>query len=145
MTINEFIGSDEMMTEHIVRRYASFEEKEAMAKGIAKQTYYANGDDSFKKNSAIRYVLERLALISLYTDLQLGDSPIRDYDLLFSSDAFEILEEQIGDSELAEFKCLVELECQDIEFNEYDIHAYISKQVEKFVMLTEILIKSIID
>lgn len=119
--------------------HISYADKVDRAGIIAKNSYHIKKKDSngvdrevFEQNSAAKYMLYSLTLVDLYTDL--------DIDFKQSLEQFEKINGEILDAiinsidvrERKEFQMLLEFACDDLIVNEYEPHAFIREQVERF-------------
>ena len=129
----------DLVKERMNGKHVSFSDKVNHADIIAKQCYYqkekdANGVERevFKQNSAAKYMLYSLTVVKLYTDL--------DVDFKKALEQFEMLNGEILDDimnlvdkrELKEFQMILDFACDDIITNEYELHSFIGKEVERF-------------
>lgn len=130
MKIKDYIEAtpqERDIAEHIIATYIPLEAKQMMAQSIAKATY-----SDYCRNSAARYMLEKVALVDLYTDIERGESVLDDFNALNEAGVFEELELAMNPKELAEFRRIVAMECEDAEANECEPHAFIAGQVTRF-------------
>lgn len=117
----------------------SYSDKVDRASLIARHSYYTkekdiNGveNEVFKQNSAAKYMLYSLTMVDLYTNI--------DIDYKQSIECFEkingeILDRIIGaidERERKEFRMLLDFACDDIITNEYEPHAFLRNQVNRF-------------
>lgn len=129
----------DLVKERMNGGHVSFSDKVNHADIIAKQCYYqkekdANGVERevFKQNSAAKYMFYSLTVVKLYTDL--------DVDFKKALEQFEMLNGEILDDimnlvdqrELKEFQMILDFACDDIITNEYELHSFIGKEVERF-------------
>lgn len=119
-----------------------------------------NGKTKFRKtdnihvNSFVQYMLFVREVIEKYTNLIHSDEAnfMTDYDLLKSSGLLDKL--MIGEivngkeipplisiSEISEIRTLIDMHKSDIMQNMYELHAYISRQVERFGTLINTLVE----
>lgn len=97
-----------------------------------------------KFNSPSASLLFNRILIENYTNLQVETKGFfEEYDLLKSSGILDKLiipteyrDSYIPSSEIAELNTIVDMTRQDVINNNYEIHSYISNQVERFGILT---------
>ena len=97
-----------------------------------------------KFNSPSTSLLFNRTLIENYTNLQVETKGFfEEYDLLKSSGILDKLiipteyrDSYIPSSEIAELNTIVDMTRQDVINNNYEIHSYISNQVERFGILT---------
>lgn len=129
----------DLVKERMNEKHVSFSDKVNHADIIAKHCYYqkekdANGVERevFKQNSAAKYMFYSLTVVELYTDL--------DVDFKKALEQFEMLNGEILDDimnlvdqrELKEFQMILDFACDDIITNEYELHSFIGKEVERF-------------
>ena len=150
ININDFIDNykiitddekkEEYVCEHIINDYVSFATKIAMADAIATSAYWEETDDgsggkekNLHVNSPVKYMLTCMAFIKLYTDIEYNsDNILGCFDLLNEYDIFDIIIQNIKVKELKELNMLIQMACDDIISNEYENHAYITKQIYRF-------------
>lgn len=149
-----------------IKPYISIIEKDGYAQAILNKSMYdqeeytdEEGNKKFRKtdrikvNSVVQYVQFCRFIITNYTNLENEDgSFIKDYDALKSSGLLDIL--IIGDentpplipvNEIAEFRSILDMKAKDILTNEYEPHAFISNQIERFAMLSNVTLNPIIE
>lgn len=117
----------------------SYSDKLNRANLIARHSYYTkekdiNGveNEVFKQNSAAKYMLYSLTMVDLYTNI--------DIDYKQSIECFEKINGEILDRiicaiderERKEFQMLLDFACDDIIVNEYELHSFIGKQIDRF-------------
>lgn len=141
----------DVVKEHMTNKHVSFSDKINYADIIAKQCYYQKEKDTngverevFKQNSAAKYMFYSLTVVKLYTDL--------DVDFKKALDQFEMLNGEILDSiidlvnqrELKEFQMILDFACDDIMVNEYELHSFIGKEVERFGTLFSVALAPVL-
>ena len=149
-----------------IKPYASIIKKVGYAQAILNKSMYDQEEytdeegnnrlrktDRIKVNSVVQYVQFCRFIITTYTNLEIEDgSFIKDYDALKSSGLLDIL--IIGDdinpplipvNEIAEFRSILDMKAKDILTNEYEPHAFISNQIERFAMLSNVTLNPIIE
>ena len=139
--------------------YVSIIKKDAYAQLIVdkttfeQETYDDNGKTKYRKtdkirvNSVAQYIQFCRAAIELYTNLEIDEDDkgfINGYDALKSSGLLDILmvgsdkaDSLIPTSELSEFKTILTMKQSDTQFNETNIQAFISKQIERISDLAD--------
>ena len=155
MTVKDFVDlynrvSDEnFVKKHIVCTYLSFSKKCNLCERIIKATYYTTskyGVEKFHVDSTAKHMLFNLSIIDMYTDVDVNlDNSINEYDLLQESGLFKIVKDYIGDIELSELLNILEMKERDVICNEYEPHAFISGQVERFGALLGISFSPILE
>jgi hypothetical protein len=100
-----------------------------------------------KVDSVSRQILFYRYVIETYTNLQVQENFMEDYDALKQSgvlyELFSNSEEHeslIPVEELVELNRIIEMKVDDALMNTYDVHSYISKQVETFSKIANITI-----
>lgn len=149
-----------------IKPYASIIKKVGYAQAILNKSMYDQEEytdeegnkrlrktDRIKVNSVVQYVQFCRFIITTYTNLEIEDgSFIKDYDALKSSGLLDIL--IIGDentpplipvNETAEFRSILDMKAKDVLTNEYEPHAFISNQIERFAMLSNVTLNPIIE
>ena len=72
-------------------------------------------------------------IIEYYTNLERENTNfIDEYDLLVSSGVFRKIMAMIPEYELGEFNMIIDMVRDDAIKNEYELHAFISNQIENF-------------
>lgn len=117
----------------------SYSDKVDRAGIIAQNSYHAkqrdvNGEERevFRQNSAAKYMLYYLTLVDLYTNLEIDYKQSLEIFELLDGEIIDIILSLIDDREKKEFKMLLEFACDDLLVNEYEPHAFIKDQVERF-------------
>ena len=135
-------GKIELIKQFIKNEYVPYEKKVSMANRIADIAYWqteTNADGSeiryIHVDSTAKYMMTCMAMIDLFTNIerQKADGKmLEDFNLLNGSGAFDLILQNINQRELKEFNMILQLVCDDLITNEYENHAYISKQVNRF-------------
>jgi len=146
ITLNDFIekydgrksaDTKNLLLKSIIKRtYIPYAEKVSICGSIVK-VCYTNNDGDLNSNSSAAYMLYRLKLVENYTYLIIdyNDAPGQ-YDLLASGDRiFDVLMSFIPEPELDEMRTVMESITSDLHQNQYEIHNYINRQVERFANL----------
>lgn len=125
--------------------YVSFVKKDALISNLLKATMIDKETGNVKVNSSAEYLLMTRILIENYTNLTVEtEGFFEEYDELKKSGLFNIL--LVGDDttaplipyeEIAEFKHLLSIKRNDVLTNRYEIHSFITEQVDKFKTLGE--------
>lgn len=122
--------------------YVSFVKKDALISNLLKATMIDKKTGNVKVNSSAEYLLMTRILIENYTNLTVETKGFcEEYDELKKSGLFNIL--LIGDEatataplipyeEIAEFKHLLSIKRSDVLTNRYEIHSFITEQVDRF-------------
>lgn len=136
----------------IKSHYVSYEMKITICEKIVENSYYItlekNGTKikKFHSNSPIRYMLYCLNLIKYYTyiDVDFSNS-LEEFNLLNKFDLFNIIYNEIPEREFKEFGMILDMVENDVVQNEYETHAFISNQLDRFSELIGFFIKPAIN
>lgn len=140
---------------HVIDEYIPYEKKVDFASAIVQSSYYEdeepdtddNSHKVFHVDSVAKYMLTCMALVDLFTDIerQRGDGNIlNDFNALNKARIFDLIIQCIDPQELKEFRMILQMECDDLIANEYENHAFISKQVERFGSLIGTIIQPLL-
>lgn len=123
-----------MKNEHI-----SYADKVNRAGIIAKNSYHIKKKDAdgierevFEQNSAAKYMLYSLTLVDLYTDLEINFNQSLEQFEKINGEILDNIIMSINKREIKEFQMLLEFACDDLLVNEYEPHAFIREQIERF-------------
>ena len=132
----------EFVKSHIVNSYIPYEKKVAAAQRIVDVSYWITEpsvDDKERKvlhiNSTAKYMLTCMTVIDLFTDIerQHGENKmLDDFNNLNSLGIFDILISNINEREFKEFEMVLRMICDDTITNEFENHAFITKQLNRF-------------
>lgn len=141
---------DNNMVEQAVKcKYLSFAEKCNLCERIIQSTYYttmADGKTKLHINSASKYMLYNLSIIDKYTDIEINfNDVLAEYDMLAERNLFYQFKAYLPLTELQELDLLLEMAQQDVIANEYEPHAFISNQVERFGTLIGVSLSPILE
>ncbi len=130
--------------------HISFADKANSARLIAKESYHVKRKDAddkeievFQQNSAAKYMLYSLTLVDLYTILEVDYKKALEQFELINGEILNMIFDSINNEERTEFKMLLDFACDDILVNEYEIHAFIREQVDRFSFIFGEIIKSV--
>lgn len=133
--------------------YVPFVKKDALIANLLKITMIDKETGNIKVNSSAEYLLITRIFIENYTNLTVETKGFfEEYDELKKSGLFDIL--LIGNDitaplipyeEIAEFKHLLSIKKSDILQNKYEIHSFITEQVERFKALGEATLTPLMD
>lgn len=133
--------------------YVSFVKKDALISNLLKATMIDKETRNVKVNSSAEYLLMTRILIENYTNLIVEtEGFFEEYDELKKSGLFNIL--LVGDDttaplipyeEIAEFKHLLSIKRNDVLTNRYEIHSFITEQVDRFKTLGEATLTPFMD
>lgn len=136
-----------------ITAYVPFITKDALITNLLKTTMFDKGTGNVKVNSSAEYLLMTRIFIENYTNLTVEtEGFFEEYDELKKSGLFNIL--FIGDDNAAplipiedvtEFKFLLSKKKEDILTNKYEIHSFITEQVERFKALGEATLTPLAD
>lgn len=128
-----------------ITSYVPFVKKDAIISNLLKATMIDKETDNVKVNSSAEYLLMTRILIENYTNLTVEtDGFYEEYDELKKSGLFNIL--LVGNDttaplipieEITEFKFLLSQKKADVMTNRYEIHSFITEQVDKIKALGE--------
>lgn len=137
---------------HIVTNRVSYADKVNRANIIAKYKYYQKIVDKdgsereiFHQNSAASHMLFYLTIVDLYTDIDIDYKMSLEQFEMLDGEMLDMIIDTINDRELEEFRMLVTFACDDIVANEYEPHAFIRNQVERFAALFGGIISTVIE
>lgn len=133
--------------------YVPFVKKDALISNLLKATMIDKETGNVKVNSSAEYLLMTRILIENYTNLAVEtDGFYEEYDELKKSGLFDIL--LVGNEattplipyeEIVEFKHLLSIKRSDVLTNRYEIHNFITEQVERFKALGEATLTPLMD
>ena len=125
--------------------YVPFVTKDALINNLFKITMFDKETGNVKVNSSAEYLLMTRIFIENYTNLTVEtDGFFEEYDELKKSGLFDILlighddiAPLIPMEEIAEFKFLLAKKKEDILTNKYEIHSFITEQIDRLKALGE--------
>ena len=133
---------------HIIKQYLPYRIKLSIAHQIAENSTHIeiNGKKVYKKDTPSQYFTTIMQLIAQYTDIEF-DVKILDqtYDALMECGALQIILSVIPDSEVSEFRTLVEMYMSDIYENERDLTSFIERKLEAINLSTDQMLSSLKD
>lgn len=122
--------------------YVSYEMKITICEMILENSYYkkteVNGVEVKKLhiNSPAQYMLYCLNLVRYYTNIIVDFSKaLEEFNMLNECGLLDVIISHIPERELKEFRMILDMVEKDTIQNEYETHAFISNQVERFVEL----------
>lgn len=117
---------------------------------IAQKSYHVMRSDVngvehevFEQNSAAKYMLYSLTLVDLYTTLDIDYKKSLEQFELLNGEVLDGIYSAIDSRELKEFQMLLDFACDDIMTNEYEPHAFVRGQVERFGSLINAVLSPI--
>ena len=133
---------EECVKKYMKNEYVPYDKKADVANAIADTSYHRIETDKdgnerkvFHADSIARYMLMCMAMVDLYTTIErqkIGGNMLDDFNAMNSNGALDLILKNIDPSEIKEFKMVIQMACDDLMTNEYENHAFISKQVERF-------------
>lgn len=138
-----------------ITSYVPFVKKDALISNLLNATMIDKDTGNVKVNSSAEYLLMTRILVENYTNLTVETEGFyEEYDELKKSGLFNIL--LIGDEatataplipyeEIVEFKHLLSIKRSDVLTNRYEIHSFITEQVDRFKALGEATLKPLMD
>ena len=149
-----------------ITTYLPFIKKDALAQNIVNATTYkfedyTKGDGTIGRrrtnqiqvNSTAQMLLFYRVIIENYTDLEVETEGFyEEYDALNESGVlFELTADFEGHpslipaKEISELRGIIDLKQRDIMTNQYEIHSYISNQIERITEVGSIVLKPVLD
>ena len=149
-----------------ITTYLPFIKKDALAQNIVNATTYKFEDytkedgtigrrrtNQIQVNSTAQMLLFYRVIIENYTDLEVETEGFyEEYDALNESGVlFELTADFEGHpsiipaKEISELRGMVDLKQRDIMTNQYEIHSYISNQIERITEVGSVTLKPVLD
>ena len=149
-----------------IKTYLPFIEKDALAQSIIDATMYKFEDytkedgtigrrrtNQIQINSSAQMLLFYRVIIENYTDLEVETEGFyEEYDVLNESGIlFELTADFEGHPsliparEISELRGMIDLKQRDIMTNQYEIHSYISNQIERITEVGSVVLKPVLD
>lgn len=145
----------EFIKEHVKNNYIPYEKKADVAKAIVKASYYQRtknrGEierEEFHIDSVAKYMLTCLSMVDLYTDIERSKNEgksLEEFNTLNGSGVLDLIIQNIDDRELKEFNMVLQMTCDDLMANEYENHAFIRAQVDRFGTLISTALSPILE
>lgn len=137
---------DKIMNPH----YVPYEMKITICEKIIEKSYYKKSkQDNIEKihvNSPAKYMLYCLWLVKQYTYIEMDFSnSLEEFNLLNEHDLLNNIIKKIPEKEHREFQMILEMIENDTMQNEYEMHAFISNQIERFGELFGHIVKPALD
>lgn len=140
-----FKTGEESITDHIKTYYVPYEKKADVAKAIINTCCYTNEElpdgtqiKRFHVDSIGRHMLLCMSLIDLYTDIERdkeNGKMLEDFNKLNECGMFDIIISALNKNEIKEYNMVIQMTYDDLITNEYEPHAFISSQVNRFSSL----------
>lgn len=137
----------QIVKKYIKNEYVPYEKKADIAKAIIDNSYYKDevGLDGKSHrilyiNSVAKYMLTCMSIIDLYTTIErsTGDGKmLEDFNKLNESGILDLVIQSVDERELKEFNMVLQMTSDDVMANEYENHAFISKQLDRFREILE--------
>ena len=149
-----------------ITTYLPFIKKDALAQNIVNATTYKFEDytnedgttgrrrtNQIQINSSAQMLLFYRVIIENYTDLEVETEGFyEEYDALNESGVlFELTADFEGHSsiipakEISELRGMIDLKQRDVMTNQYEIHSYISNQIERITEVGSVVLKHVLD
>ena len=149
-----------------ITTYLPFIKKDALAQNIVNATTYKFEDytkedgttgrrrtNQIQINSTAQMLLFYRVIIENYTDLEVETEGFyEEYDALNESGVlFELTADFEGHpslipaKEISELRGMIDLKQRDIMTNQYEIHSYISNQIERITEVGSVVLKPVLD
>ena len=130
--------------------YVPYEMKITICEKIVESSYYKkNEDEKIKRlhiNSPAQYMLYCLNLIKQYTNIKIDfGKALEEFNLLNECGLLDVILSNIPERELKEFRMILDMVESDVLQNEYEIHSFVSNQVERFGELAGVVLKPAIE
>ena len=160
------LKSDYLKENLKITTYLPFIKKDALAQNIVNATTYKFEDytkedgttgrrrtNQIQVNSTAQMLLFYRVIIENYTDLEVETEGFyEEYDALNESGVlFELTADFEGHpslipaKEISELRGVVDLKQRDIMTNQYEIHSYISNQIERITEIGSVVLKPVLD
>lgn len=117
----------------------SYADKVDRAGIIAKNSYHVkqkdvdgNEREVFQQNSAAKYMLYSLTLVDLYTTLDVDFKQSLELFEMINGEILDMIVMSIDERERKEFQMVLDFACDDLLVNEYEPHAFIREQIDRF-------------
>lgn len=116
--------------------YVSYEMKITICEKIVENSYYKKNNDGIKKlhiDSPAQYMGYCLWLIKTYTNIEINfENSLDEFNKLNECGLLDVILSSIPENEYKEFNIILDMVRNDVLQNEYETHAFISNQVERF-------------
>ena len=141
----------EVISQIMKNNQVSYSDKVDRAGIIAKNSYHIKQKDIdgterevFWQNSAAKYMLYSLTLVDLYTTLEVDFKQSLKLFEKINGEILDMIIMSIDERERKEFRMLLDFACDDLLVNEYEPHAFIRNQVDRFGSLFGTIIAPVI-
>lgn len=141
----------EVISQIMKNNRVSYSDKVNRVGIIAKNSYHIKQKDIdgterevFWQNSAAKYMLYSLTLVDLYTTLEVDFKQSLELFEKINGEILDMIIMSIDERERKEFQMLLDFACDDLLVNEYEPHAFIRNQVDRFGSLFGTIIAPVI-
>lgn len=139
-TLNNDDLKQKLIKSIVTTEYLPYELKATICKKIVETSYYIkvkdiNGNEHKKLhvNSITNYMLYCLSLIDYYTTISIDyNESLESFNKLNKTELLDVILNCIPEREIKEFRMILDMVESDLIQNEYETHAFISSQVERF-------------
>lgn len=152
MTVKEFVeqyNAGLKISEVIKVTYLPLVNKINLCERVINASYYKKNEDETKSlliDSIVENILFKLSIIKAYTTIDVDFKDIiEEYDLLAKNQLIDAIMYALPDNELAALGEMLVMKEKDTIQNEYEIHAFISNQVERFGTLAGVSLTPILE
>lgn len=130
--------------------YVPYEMKITICEKIIENSYYKkNNDGKIEKlhvNSPIQYMLYCLWFVKQYTNIEVDFSnSLEEFNMLNESELIDVIFSSVPERESKEFRMILDMVENDLLQNEYETHAFVSNQVERFGELFGYIVKPVLE
>ena len=136
----------EFIQKHIKKQYLPYGTKLALAQSIAKNCTHIeiNGKSIYKKDTPSQYFTVIMQLVSQYTDITFDNNTVvKAYDALSEVGALNSILSAIPESEVTEFRTLVDMCVSDIYDNERDLTSFLETKIDAAGMVGNQVLESL--
>lgn len=119
--------------------YVPYETKVTICEKIVESTYYIKTEKNGIKtkklhiNSSANYMLYYLNIVNQYTNIEVDfKNCLEEFNMLNKCGVLDLIINSIPEREFKEFRMILDMVESDVMQNEYEPHAFISNQVERF-------------
>lgn len=139
-TLNNDDLKQKLIKSIVTTEYLPYELKATICEKIVETSYYIkvkdiNGNEHKKLhvNSITNYMLYCLSLIDYYTTISIDyNESLESFNKLNKTELLDVILNCIPEREIKEFRMILDMVESDLIQNEYETHAFISSQVERF-------------
>lgn len=140
----EALKSEELKNDYVnsivKNNYVPYENKVTICQKIVEASYYIIVKDRDGKerkkmhiNSTAKHMLYCLNVVNNYTNLEINfKNSLEEFNALNKIGCLDLILENVPEKEIKELKMIFEMVESDLIKNEYEPHAFISNQVERF-------------